>query len=116
MSDLVEVVADVDRDVPVCHVRGEIDASNIELVQARLTSSIVTNAHGLVIDLTDTDYLDSAGVRVLFYLASELRARGQSLQLVSPPNGIVRRVLALTAFDDIVPVHGQIEQAIEALR
>jgi anti-anti-sigma factor len=115
MSDLVEVVAGVHRTVPVCEVRGEVDASNIDLVQSRLLETVTSDAPGLVIDLTGTTYLDSAGVRVLFFLARALRARRQELRLVVPQNGVVRRVLTLTALDDLVPVDERLDDAVSAL-
>ena len=116
MSDLVEVVAGSNGSVPICEVHGEVDASNIEVVQARLLDSVSADAPGLVVDLTQTLYLDSAGVRVLFFLAHALRNRRQDLRLVVPTEGVVRRVLALTALDELVAVDDRVDVAVQALR
>jgi anti-anti-sigma factor len=116
VSDLVEVVARQDRSVPVCELRGELDASNVDRVQTALLDCVTKDVPGLVLDLTDTSYLDSAGVRILFDLARRLRARRQELRLVVPPDGVVRRVLVLTALADVVPVDEQTDEAVRALR
>jgi anti-anti-sigma factor len=116
MTDLVEVVTRQDRSVPVCELRGELDASNVDAVQGQLLECVTPDVPGLVLDLTDTSYLDSAGVRILFDLARRLRTRRQELRLVVPPEGVVRRVLVLTALADVVPLDEQVDDAIRTLR
>ena len=116
MTDLVEVVARQDRSVPVCELRGELDASNVDTVQDQLLECVTPDVPGLVLDLTDTTYLDSAAVRILFDLARRLRTRRQELRLVVPPEGVVRRVLVLTALADVVPLDEQVDDAIRTLR
>jgi anti-anti-sigma factor len=115
-AGLVWVSVRVDRSVPICAVRGEIDASNVESVLDQLIDSVPADSPGLVLDLSETVYLDSAGVRILFELSRRLRQRGQELRIVVPAEGIVRRVLVLTALADVVALHGDTGSASEALR
>jgi anti-anti-sigma factor len=116
MTDLVEVIPRSDRSVPVCDLRGELDASNVDEVQSALLECVGNDVPGLALDLTQTTYLDSAGIRILFELARRLRTRRQELRLVVPPDGVVRRVLVLTALADIVPVDEHVDDAVRALR
>jgi anti-anti-sigma factor len=116
MMDLVEVVARQDRSVPVCELRGELDASNVDTVQSQLFENVGNDAPGLVLDLTQTTYLDSAGVRILFDLARRLRTHRQELRLVVPPDGVVRRVLVLTALAEVVPLDENVDDAVRTLR
>jgi anti-anti-sigma factor len=113
---LVRVHAHVDRSVPVCAVRGEIDSSNVESVLDQVLATTSPEHPGLVLDLTSTDYLDSAGVRILFELARRLRSWRQELRIVVPVDGIVRRVLVLTALADVVALHDDVEDAVTMLR
>jgi anti-anti-sigma factor len=116
-AGLVDVVARLHRSVPVCEVRGEVDASNVEAVLLRLEALVPQAAPGLVLDLSRTSYLDSAGVRILFELARRLRQGGQELRIVAPSDGgIVRRVLVLTALADVVPVHDEVDEAVAAVQ
>ena len=115
-AGLVNVVARVDAAVPICEVEGEIDASNVESVLEQLLRSAPEDSPGLVLDLTRTVYLDSAGVRILFELARRLRTRRQELRIAVPSNGIVRRVLVLTALADVVPLHEDAADAAAVLR
>jgi anti-anti-sigma factor len=115
-AGLVHVVPRVDRSVPICEVEGEIDASNVESVFEQLLRSAPSDGPGLVLDLTRTIYLDSAGVRILFELARRLRTHRQELRIAVPGDGIVRRVLVLTALADVVPLHDDAESAAAVLR
>jgi anti-anti-sigma factor len=112
----VEVVPRVDRSVPICAVRGEIDASNVEVVLERVLQNVPDDSPGVVLDLSQTDYLDSAGVRILFELTRRLRQRRQELRIAVALEGIVRRVLVLTALADVVPLHDEVDSAAAALR
>jgi anti-anti-sigma factor len=115
-TSVVDVVARVDRSVPVCEVRGEVDASNADAVLVRIVATVRDGGLGLVLDLSPTSYLDSAGVRILFELARRLRQDGQELRIVAPSDaGAVRRVLVLTAVADVVATHEDVDDAIAAL-
>ena len=116
MTELVQVVPHQDRSVPVCELRGELDASNVDGVQTAILDQVGNDVPGLVLDLTATTYLDSAAVRILFDLARRLRSRRQELRLVVPPDGVVRRVLVLTALADVVPLDESIDDAVTTLR
>ena len=102
--------------VSVAEIDGELDASNVDDVLGQLVAKVSNHAPGLVLDLAPTQYLDSAGVRVLFELARLLRSRRQELRLSVPVDGIVRKVLVLTAVADVVPLHESVESAVAAMR
>jgi anti-anti-sigma factor len=116
LSGLVQVVDRSEGAVPVCEIRGELDASNVEHVLERVLEQCTSDAAGLVLDLSRTTYLDSAGVRILFELARRLRARRQELRISVPAEGIVRRVLVLTALADVVPLDDDAGRAARVLQ
>jgi anti-anti-sigma factor len=99
MSDevILEMVTHELDDRVVVELRGEVDQSNAETVERQLHSS--ANGTLLVIDLRPTTYFDSAGVAVLH----SLRQQAQ-LALLVEPDSIVRRVLEITALDQLVPL------------
>lgn len=53
------------------------------------------------IDLTDLTYMDSAGIRILFALASRLQALRIVLQLIVPLDSPTRRLIELSGFESI---------------
>jgi anti-anti-sigma factor len=116
VSGLVEVIDRNEGAVPVCEIKGELDASNVDHVLEHVAGSVANEAPGMVLDLRHTSYLDSAGVRILFELARRLRARRQELRIAVPDDGIVRRVLVLTALADVVPLDDDVARAVRALQ
>jgi anti-anti-sigma factor len=91
-------------DAVVARVSGEVDLSNATSVREQVLEAVPNSASALVLDLTETSYLDSSGVRLIFELAERLRNRGQEFELVVPEGSLIRRVLLLTRVDAVVPL------------
>ncbi|CAM5297401.1 STAS domain-containing protein [Streptomyces xanthochromogenes] len=72
---------------------GEIDMSNA----AELARALAGTAGPLVLDLTEVEYLDSAGLSVLF-------PHAERLQLVTNP--LLDPVLTISGLSDLTTVHG----------
>lgn len=100
--------------VPVARPRGDIDSSNASRIRDQLAGCIGPNVEHLVVDLTDTRYLDSAGVDMLFRLSERLRQSRAKLLLVVPPSSQLNRLIEIVALDEAVPVHETVEQALGA--
>lgn len=100
---------------PVAHIRGEVDMSNAGELSVALQNSVVQSAAGLVIDFSQTEYLDSAGLHFIFDLGKRLRDRGQRLYLVVPPGSPVGAVLEIVNVDSLAPRCESLEAAVERL-
>jgi anti-anti-sigma factor len=112
MAPLEEMAFELRDDVVVAHVRGEVDLSNAASVKERLLGSVPNTASTLVLDLSDTDYLDSSGVRLIFELAHRLGDRGQRLELVVPDNSVINRLLVLTEMHQVVPMSNSVDAVL----
>jgi anti-anti-sigma factor len=102
--------------VPVARISGEIDTSNARALGDSIAGSIGNDAPGVVVDLTDTSYLDSAGVNLLFDLARRLKRRHQELRVVRPTASFVEEVLEVVSINDAAPTNETVGNAIAALR
>ena len=100
--------------VRIARVIGEVDISNAGTLQERLMEAGSPEAAAVVVDLTKTEYLDSAGIRTLFTVLDLLRDRGTALHLVVPESAVIRRVIALTALDEACPTWSNTAEAVEA--
>ncbi|MEY7976926.1 STAS domain-containing protein [Streptomyces pilosus] len=74
-------------------VAGEIDMNNVD----ELATAIASTDGRLVIDLTAVEYLDSAGLSVLFQYTDRI-------ELVVTP--LLAPVLEITGLADLTTVHG----------
>jgi anti-anti-sigma factor len=102
--------------VLIGHVEGEIESVNAEQLRAALGRRLTNDGPGLVLDLSDAAYLDSAGVELLFDLARRLRTHRQRLRLVVPAAAPMRRVLDLCDIEEVAPMDATVEAAVEVLR
>jgi anti-sigma B factor antagonist len=112
MNQLAEVHEEWPGDTPVARVSGEIDASNVADIGSRLRGLLANRSHGLVVDLTETTYLDSAGINLLFVLGDELRTRQQRLRLVVGPQTPIARMIGLTGLDRTHPTFATVDAAL----
>jgi anti-anti-sigma factor len=104
VSELGVVDVDARDGVLITRIRGEIDLSNVDSIGARIRGALDPDAPGLIVDLTQLDYLDSAGVRLLFQVADAVEESGGVMRAVVPPTAAIRRVLELADLEQRVPV------------
>lgn len=101
--------------VQVVHISGEIDISNEKAVNARVMEAASAAPGPMLIDLSGTRYLDSAGVRILFDVAAHFRAAQRLLKVIAPESATIRRVLTITRFDEHVPIYNSLAEALATL-
>jgi anti-anti-sigma factor len=98
--------------VVVARLSGEVDMSNSPYVSDELTRSVSNDDAGLVIDLSQARYLDSAGIELLFELSRRLGLRRQALRLALPDESPLRRLLVLTDIQTVAPLHDSVDSAV----
>ena len=113
MRDRLSEIVFEERDaVLVARIEGDVDGSNAMDLARALGQRLPSSADGLVLDLSDVVYLDSAGIELLFSLARQLGDRRQRLHLGVPTSSPVRLVLEIC---DITAVAPMSESAAEAV-
>jgi anti-anti-sigma factor len=108
MTDLARVELSTVNGTPIVHVRGEIDLSNAAQVRDAIADARPHEATVVVVDLSDTGYLDSAGIAMIFRLGERLRNSRQELRLLVPPDAPIRTVLRMTKLDQVIPLQDSI--------
>jgi len=84
---------------------GEIDMDNARQVEQQITGAISNQMTAVTLDLSGIDYIDSAGLRVLFTLGSRLSTLQIALRLLVPERSTVRRVIDLSGMAAAIPVY-----------
>lgn len=95
---LAQVQCSEHKGVRLVSVSGELDISNVGMLQGA-TLDLPNDGLGIVLDLREASYIDSATMGVLFSLQHSLRRRGQALRVVCAANSSACRVLQLSGFD-----------------
>jgi anti-anti-sigma factor len=113
MNELARLEVEERNGICLIQLHGEVDMSNAAELGAQMEAAVRNGGLGLVIDLSHTTYLDSAGVRLLFLLAGRLSSRRQEMRLVVPEDSPVRAVLELTRLATVVPFESRLDTALE---
>jgi anti-sigma B factor antagonist len=93
---------------------GEIDITNAESLRDALLSALNAGALGLVVNMTATTFLDSAGVTALVRASRRAAATEATVRLaVTAPS--VLRVLNLVGIDRLIEVHPSVADAVASL-
>ena len=91
---------------------GELDLSNGDALQEAIADSRAKGAKALVLDLTGLTFMDSSGLRILLDAWNEAQLSDRRLTLVVPKDGLVRRVLAISGCEGILPIVDQLADAV----
>lgn len=101
--------------VVYAELRGDVDMSNAFDLRQELSRMTPNDALGLVLDLRDVDYMDSAGIHMLLHLREDLRAGGQKLRLVIAEDSPVNHTLRLAGVDWGEEISETVDAAREAV-
>jgi anti-sigma B factor antagonist len=104
-----------DGDIFVVSLAGEHDLYTAPKVQKALCSVIAGGAKTIVVDLTETTFLDSTMLHVLLKARNELRDGGRLRLVTSDPN--LKRVFEVTGIDryfDFYPSRRSAEEEVRS--
>jgi anti-anti-sigma factor len=88
----------------VIRCAGEIDLSNLHLLEQALAVAIAAGAPTLHVDLSAVDYLDSSTFLALLRAHRKLAAEGRALRVRASPWGLrLFRLLRLDRLIDVQP-------------
>lgn len=99
----------------IARLSGEIDMSNAAELRVAITESTPNYSRGVVLDLSAVDYIDSAGIQLLYWLAQNMRHRGQALRVVIPPHSAAHEALRLAGVERHVDAVEGIDDGLAAL-
>jgi anti-sigma B factor antagonist len=103
-------------DVYVVRVAGEVDMSHEKELRGELRRAADADTTGVVVDLTECEFIDSTGVRALL-LSRQPRDSDQA------PGGVavaassqqILRILTVMGIDQVIPVRPSVEEAAAEL-
>ncbi len=97
----MEIITELDGDEMRIELRGRLDAAWSNTVNKALQDAVHGGSHRIALDLSQVNYLSSAGIRVLIILAKSLKAVGGSFRLINP-SVTVSDVLKLVGFQQLL--------------
>jgi anti-sigma B factor antagonist len=92
-------------------VRGSVDLFAAPELKRRLLEAVDGGAEEVIVDLSETDFLDSTGLGALLGAYKRLSRRGGRLVVV-PGTASVMRVFEITGLDAILSFAGSRDEAL----
>lgn len=103
--------ANLHGDVLVIALHGQLIVGNRQALKQRVLDDIEAGTRKVVVDFTNTGYIDSSGLGVLVSLAKRLRELGGDLRLANL-NADLRTLFELTKLDSLFQIADSREQAL----
>jgi anti-anti-sigma factor len=112
---LADIQTELVGRILVVRLSGEIDMSNAGELGSVVLQHVTNETLGLVLEMSDVAYVDSAGINTLFELRGQLRNRGQQLRLVVPPGAAIAGVLEIVDAPRAIGVCENTDAAIQSI-
>jgi anti-anti-sigma factor len=76
---------DVDDDVAVVRVEGELDVTSVDALASTLALALTMGERGVALDLEECDFVSRHPLDTIWGAATFLRSRGQTFAVRRPP-------------------------------
>jgi anti-sigma B factor antagonist len=107
----VEFIIREDRNICIISAIGHIDASTAEQLEEKIVSKVNDGLNNLVIDLSQVEFMSSAGLRAILAGLKETRQAGGDLRLAAAQPG-VEKVLQISGFTSVIKLYREINEAV----
>ena len=102
-------------EVPILAMEGEIDLHYAPVLRGLLQAKIKKQCPALVVDLTEVDFIDSAGLAAIVEYFRDA-SRYDGVLCVTGLNENLRTVFEIVRLDRVIPVFATSAEAVAALR
>ncbi len=104
-------------DVYVVHIRGEVDMSHEDELRGELRNAVAASPNGIVVDLTECEFIDSSGVRVLLLSREAQNSDEEDSEhlAVAASSEQILRILGVMGIDRVIPIRPTVEEAAAAI-
>jgi anti-sigma B factor antagonist len=102
--------------IQVVRVVGEVDIAHEEELRRELQQAESQGSDGIVVDLTECEFIDSSGIRALLLSRESQGSEKGSEQLaVAASSEQILRILSVMGVDKVIPVRPTLEEAAAEL-
>ena len=99
------------KHVSVVKITGRVDSTTAPEMEKALNQLVESDRNQVVLDLQDTDYMSSAGLRVLVSVLKSAKRNGGDLRL-SQLSPRVKEVLDLAGLTPVFKIHTDVVEAV----
>ena len=108
-------IEDVTEKLRVVHFHGDLDSVGARMVDEKFTSATGDRTGHLIVDLSDVQFISSAGLAMLLVKGKMLNRSGGKLS-VAGASKRVQEVLAMAGFQELFDLYNDLNDAVSAQR
>jgi anti-anti-sigma factor len=109
--NLADVEIRSEDTVVIAQLTGEIDLANARGIEEEIIAATPNRARRVVVDLSALEFIDSAGIQLVYQLRERLHNRRQEMSLVIPPDSTAADALRLAGVMDRLSTAETVEEA-----
>jgi anti-sigma B factor antagonist len=110
----MHISEDTRADAVILVLSGKLDATTARTFEEKIFGLISSGSQRLVVDLSQMDFISSAGLRAFFLAAKRLHGTDGKIVLCSMKDH-VRQVFDLAGFSSIFSIYSSREEAIKSV-
>ena len=99
-------------DVVIISLIGTLDTNTSPEAEVEINKSLDNGANKMAIDLENTRYVSSAGLRIFLATAKKMMAKS-GMVILCHPNEIVKDILHVSGFNTIIVVKATVQEALK---
>jgi len=99
-------------DVVIIGLIGTLDTNTSPEAEVEINKSLEEGAIKMAIDLENTRYVSSAGLRIFLATAKKMMSNSGKV-ILCHPNDIVKEILHVSGFNTIIEVRATVEEALK---
>ncbi len=100
-------------DVTVVELRGDVDGDTVEPLRSAITEIITGQKAGIVLNLSDVEFLDSQGLELLLWVRDYCRQNRVPLRLAGLSENCAK-ILEITRLEDEFDCHAELAEAVKS--
>lgn len=109
----MEITQKKEGDVHIFSLKGQFDAHSAGEVETKVNTAISQGMQKLLIDMDGTEYISSAGLRVLLSIAKKLKSKEGAIKLCSL-RPYVKEVFDVAGFTQIFKIYNTFQEGINS--
>ena len=110
----LDIIAEKVEDVILIKLVGNLDTNTAPEAEKEFNKWLQENAKKMVVNLGETKYVSSAGLRLFLATTKRMTANGAVVKFCSP-NEVVKEILDISGFTTILDVKATMNEAMESL-
>jgi anti-sigma B factor antagonist len=108
----MEITKEKRNGITCLRIEGNLDASNSSIAEKSIRDAIDAEGANLIINLSELQYISSAGLRVILVVAKDIKTKSGKIVLCSMTES-VKKVFDISGFTSIFDLQENIEAALK---